>query len=187
MKKLWTAVRNFFKRMGFEPLTRGQKYGATTAIAVVLVLAIVVLLEVLSYNHNKQFDLTKDKRYTVSMESTNLMKSLTGDLKSIAFCSKDEVKTKVGDLLEQYKYAANGKFEYRFVDLYLSPGEAKTYKVTEDNTVVFIYGDREERVVLTDADLALYDEKARQKFSPNLSAWLEGGRHAVGDPGLLPD
>lgn len=153
MKKLWSSIQDFFKRIEFEPLTRGQKYGASTAVAVVLVLAIVIFLEVISYNHSKQFDLTKDKRYTVSMESTNLMKSLTGELKAIAFFSKDDVKTKIGDLLEQYKYASGGKFEYRFVDLYLSPGEANTYTVTEDNTIVFIYGDRQERVVLSDNDL----------------------------------
>ncbi|MBN2225057.1 MAG: GldG family protein [Deltaproteobacteria bacterium] len=153
MKKLWSTVLDFFKRIEFEPLTRGQKYGVSTVVAVVLVLAIVVLLEVLSYNHSKQFDLTEDKRYTVSMESTNLMESLTSDLKAVAFFSRDDVKTKVGDLLEQYKYASDGKFEYRFVDLYLSPGDAKTYKVTEDNTIVFIYGDRQERVVLSDTDI----------------------------------
>jgi ABC-type uncharacterized transport system involved in gliding motility auxiliary subunit len=153
MKKLWSTIRNFFKRIEFEPLTRGQKYGVSTVVAVILVLAIVVFLEVISYKHNKQFDLTEDKRYTVSMESTNVLKSLTGELKAVAFCTKDEVKTKVGDLLEQYKYASGGKFGYRFVDLYLSPGEAKTYTVTEDNTIVFIYGDRQERVVLTEADL----------------------------------
>ncbi len=153
MKKLWSSIQDFFKKIEFEPLTRGQKYGVSTVVAVVLVLAIVVFIEVLSYNHSKQFDLTTDKRYTVSMESTKLMESLTGELKAVAFFSRDDVKVKVEDLLEQYKYASNGKFEYRFVDLYLSPGEAKTYKVTEDNTIVLIYGDRQERVVLTDSDI----------------------------------
>lgn len=43
------------------------------------------------------------------------------------------------------------------------------------------------RSVLTDADLALYDAKVHQKLSPNLAAWLEGGRQAVGDPRQLPD
>jgi ABC-type uncharacterized transport system involved in gliding motility auxiliary subunit len=153
MKKLWSSIQDFFKKIEFEPLTRGQKYGASTAVAVVLVLAIVVFIEVLSYNHSKQFDLTEDKRYTVSMESTKLMESLTAELKAVAFFSRDDAKVKIEDLLEQYKYASAGKFEYRFVDLYLSPGEAKTYKVTEDNTIVLIYGDRQERVVLTDSDI----------------------------------
>jgi aryl sulfotransferase len=43
------------------------------------------------------------------------------------------------------------------------------------------------RNVLTDDDVALYESKALQKFSPGLAAWLEGGRQATGDPRLSPD
>jgi aryl sulfotransferase len=43
------------------------------------------------------------------------------------------------------------------------------------------------RDVLTDADLALYDAKVREKLSPGLAAWLEGGRGAAGDPRRSPD
>jgi len=38
------------------------------------------------------------------------------------------------------------------------------------------------RGVLSDADLALYDAKVREKFSPTLARWVEGGRAAIGDP-----
>jgi len=38
------------------------------------------------------------------------------------------------------------------------------------------------RSILTDEDLALYDAKVREKFSPSLAAWLEGGRRATGEP-----
>ncbi len=34
---------------------------------------------------------------------------------------------------------------------------------------------------------ALYEAKVREKFSPGLAAWLEGGRHATDDPRQLPD
>ena len=43
------------------------------------------------------------------------------------------------------------------------------------------------RDVFTEGDLALYDAKVREKFSPGLAAWLEGGRHATNDPRQLPD
>lgn len=43
------------------------------------------------------------------------------------------------------------------------------------------------RDVLTDEDLALYQAKAREKFSPSLAAWLEGGRRNAGDPRNSPD
>ena len=43
------------------------------------------------------------------------------------------------------------------------------------------------RGVFTDEDLALYDARARQRFSPSLAAWVEGGRHRAGDPRHAPD
>lgn len=38
------------------------------------------------------------------------------------------------------------------------------------------------RGILTDDDLALYEAKVREKLSPNLAVWLEGGRRATGEP-----
>ena len=38
------------------------------------------------------------------------------------------------------------------------------------------------RGVLTDDDLARYDAKVREAFTPGLAAWVEGGRRAAGDP-----
>ena len=43
------------------------------------------------------------------------------------------------------------------------------------------------RNVFTENDLALYHAKVREKLSPGLAAWLEGGRRATGDPRLLSD
>jgi aryl sulfotransferase len=34
-------------------------------------------------------------------------------------------------------------------------------------------------------DLALYEMKVREKFSPDLAAWLSGGRRATGEPQLI--
>ena len=43
------------------------------------------------------------------------------------------------------------------------------------------------RGVLSEADLALYDAKVREKFSPSLAAWVEGGRAVTGDPRACAD
>ena len=40
------------------------------------------------------------------------------------------------------------------------------------------------RDVLTAEDLASYEAKVRQEFTPELAVWLEGGRRASGDPRL---
>jgi ABC-type uncharacterized transport system involved in gliding motility auxiliary subunit len=162
MKRILSAIKDTAKRGGFATLTRGQKYGMSTAVAVVLVLAIVIFLEVLSYNHNTQFDLTTNKRFTVSGETANIMKSLSEPISAVAFVTQEQFKGSIEDLLKQYKYASGGNFKYRFVDPYLKPGEASSYKVTEDNTIVLVSGDKQERVVLTEADLL---ESGEQKIT----------------------
>jgi len=43
------------------------------------------------------------------------------------------------------------------------------------------------RGVLTEADLALYEAKVRERLTPGLAAWLEQGRGSAGDPRAAPD
>jgi aryl sulfotransferase len=43
------------------------------------------------------------------------------------------------------------------------------------------------RDVLTSDDLALYDAKVREKLTPGLARWIEGGQRAVGDPRMTKD
>ncbi len=43
------------------------------------------------------------------------------------------------------------------------------------------------RGVLTDNDLALYNAKVREKFTPGLAAWIEGGRRVSGEPRAMAD
>jgi ABC-type uncharacterized transport system involved in gliding motility auxiliary subunit len=143
-----------------EGLTRGRIYGFSTAVAILLVIGIVVFVEVISYNNHKQFDLTRDKRFTLSPQTEKIMKSLDGDLTAIAFYSTDDpMRIEVEDLLKLYKYASDGMFDYRFVDLDLKPSEAMEYNIHEDETVVFEYGDRRVSVTVTRDDIYDVGEK----------------------------
>lgn len=43
------------------------------------------------------------------------------------------------------------------------------------------------RGVLTDADLAAYEARVRERLTPGLAAWLERGRGPTADPRIAPD
>jgi aryl sulfotransferase len=43
------------------------------------------------------------------------------------------------------------------------------------------------RGVLTERDLGLYERKVREKFSPGLATWIEGGGRTTGDPRMADD
>jgi len=155
IRNIFGAVGDVFKRFRWQSITRGQLYGVTSIASVIVVLGIIVVIMVFSYNHNTQFDLTHDKRYTLSPQTEKILADLEKDLEAVVFTSTDEPEYRqaISDYLDRYKYAFNGSFHYRFVDPDLNPGEAQKYKIAEYNTVVFLYGDNQERVVIDEFDL----------------------------------
>jgi len=154
-KTMGEKIRGFFSDFKWKPITRGQLYGTTSIASVVVVLGIAVVIMVFSYNHNKQYDLTHDKRYTLSPQTEKVLGLLTQDLEAVVFTSSSEPEYRqaISDYLDRYKNSSKGTFHYRFVDPYMNPGEVEKYKVAEENTVVFVYGDNQERVVITEFDL----------------------------------
>ncbi len=152
-KKMMQDIRGLSARH----ITRSRKFGTTAVIAVLLVIAIIVFLEVLSHENYKQFDLTKDKRFTISSQTKNIMNSLDDNLSAVAFYPTDSpIKSYVGDLMDLYKYESDGKFDYRFVDMDMRPGEALKYNIHENETIVLVYGDHNVSVHLTENEL--FDE-----------------------------
>ena len=152
-KKMMQDMRGLSARH----ITRSRKFGTTTVIAVVLVIASIAFLEILSHENYKQFDLTKDKRFTISSQTKNIMNSLDDNLTAVAFYPIDSpLSPHVGDLMDLYKYESNGKFDYRFVDMDMKPGEALKYSIHENETIVLVYGDRNVSVHITENEL--FDE-----------------------------
>ncbi len=163
IKKFIKSFRGETVDQGKTPsggLTRSRIYGMSTAVAILLVIGIVVFIEVISYNNHKQFDLTKDKRFTLSPQTEKIMKSLEDNLEAIAFYSTDDpARFEVEDLLKLYEYASDGMFSYRFVDMDLKPAAALEYNIHEKETVVFEYGDRHVSVHIARDDVKDKGEK----------------------------
>jgi len=62
---------------------RRTAYGVNTALAVLLLLAIVALVEALSYSHNRRFDLTEGKRQSLSDQSVKVLRGLAKPVKAV--------------------------------------------------------------------------------------------------------
>ena len=145
------------KGLSARHITRSRKFGTSIVVAVMLVIAIVTFLEILSHENYKQFDLTKDKRFTISSQTKNIMNSLDDNLTAVAFYPTDSLlKPHIGDLLDLYKYESDGKFDYHFVDMDMKPGEALKYNIHENETIVFVYGGLNVSVHITEDNL--FDE-----------------------------
>ena len=116
---------------------RTTRYGAGAFGLVVLALGIAVFANALSFRHNKRWDLTENRRNTLSPQTIQLLRSLKSPVEAIAFFRTDTPgKRTAEDLLNQYRSYSGDKFRWRLEDTDKAPGLAREYGVESYGTVV---------------------------------------------------
>jgi len=99
-----------------------KKKAATESGALVLVVAaILIAVNALSYFMYWRKDTTHSERYSLSAGSGRLLQSMKGDMKVEAYVTKglpklDAFVRDLRDLLQQYKDASKGKFDYVIIE-----------------------------------------------------------------------
>jgi ABC-type uncharacterized transport system involved in gliding motility auxiliary subunit len=117
--------------------TRTARYGAGAAVMALLALGIVVAANAISVKHSKRWDLTENKRNSVSPQTIQVLRTLKAPVSAIAFYRSDTPGKKTAeDLLAQYKTYSGGKFEWRLEDTDKAPALARQYGVESYGTVV---------------------------------------------------
>ena len=116
---------------------RAARYGAGAAVLIVLALGVAVLANALSVRHNARWDLTENRRQSLSPQSIQVLGSLPGPVEAIAFFRGDTPGRRTAeDLLKLYASYSNGKFTWRMEDPDRSPGLAQRYGVDTYGTVI---------------------------------------------------
>ncbi len=111
--------------------------GAGAAVMVLLALGIVVAANAISVRHNTRWDLTENKRNSVSPQTIQVLRTLKSPVTAIAFYRSDTPGKKTAeDLLAQYKTYSGGRFEWRLEDTDKAPALARQYGVESYGTVV---------------------------------------------------
>ncbi len=120
---------------------RAARYGAGAAVLIVLALGVAVLANALSVRHNARWDLTENRRQSLSPQSIKVLGSLPGPVEAIAFFRGDTPGRRTAeDLLKLYGSFSNGKFTWRMEDPDRSPGLAQRYGVDTYGTVILERG-----------------------------------------------
>jgi ABC-type uncharacterized transport system involved in gliding motility auxiliary subunit len=108
---------------------------------ILLALGIVVLANALSVRHSTRWDLTENRRNTLSSQTVQLLRGLKTPVQAIAFFRTDTPgKRTAEDLLNQYASHSGGKFTWRLEDTDKAPGLAREYGVESYGTVVLKSG-----------------------------------------------
>lgn len=133
---------------------RAARYGAGATVLVLLALGVVVFANALSLRHSTRWDLTENRRNTLSPQTIQLVRGLKTPVQAIAFFRTDTPGKKTAeDLLNQYAAKSGGKFAWRLEDTDKAPGLAREYGVENYGTVVLRSGDAPPKVEkVLDAD-----------------------------------
>jgi ABC-type uncharacterized transport system involved in gliding motility auxiliary subunit len=125
---------------------RRARYGSNALILTFAFLGILVVVNYLGYANSQRWDLTEDKANTLSQETLDVLTSLSGPVIAKAFYTPNISSANAEDLLDQYAFNSDGKFEYEFIDPVQDPGAAEEAGIMNDGTIVLYLGDSKESV-----------------------------------------
>lgn len=138
------ALRTFFTK-------RSSKLGANTIVLSVAVLAILCAANVVAVRHDKRFDMTSEKLYSLSDQSKRIASHLDRDVNFLYF-SKDS-NTQLDELMAEYRTVSR-RIHFERVDPVAQIGLAKQYNIrqmgemiaTSDNHTVHLQDTQEQDI-----------------------------------------
>lgn len=164
---------------------RQARYGSNATIMTIAFMGILVVVNLLIYNNSKTWDLTQDKTHTLATETINTLKQMQGKVSVLAFFSSRTSSDSARQLLNDYKNASAGKFDYKFVDPEADPVAAQMAKITQDGSLAVEVGQRQE-VITSPTEQTLTAALIRLSSSGQKSVYLLSG-HGEYDPSASDD
>ena len=142
---------------------RSTQYGSNTVVVLLLVLGILGVVNYLGKKHHKRFDLTTAQIFSLSDQSNKVVKGLKGAVKILYF--DKEPSSQLNDLMAEYKGIDPSKIDFKTIDPWKEPGQAKEYGITRPKETIVAYGQKKEKVenlqeeAITNAILKVTREK----------------------------
>ncbi len=118
---------------------RSSRLGANTIVLSLAVLAILTAVNVLAFRHDKRFDMTSEKLYSLSDQSRKVADHLKQDVHFLYF--NNQADSQLRELMAEYS-AQNRRIQFRRVDPIAHPEIAKQYNVRSMSSMVATSGDR---------------------------------------------
>ncbi|HUE38771.1 MAG TPA: DUF4350 domain-containing protein [Candidatus Binatia bacterium] len=106
------------------------------------VLAMLTMIEVISYRHNLRLDLTPGKFYTLSQHSLRILDSIDKDVKILGFLGREDARNNyLRDLFWRIE-SRQPRIRTRLVDLNRNPALARSYRADSYGSVIVECGAR---------------------------------------------
>ena len=122
---------------------RQARFGTLAAASVIVVVAILAAINYLSTKHNRRWDLTGAKQYSLSDQTKKVLADLKDPVTVRVFARSEDFQ-RYHDRLDQYTYQSK-LITTEYIDPEKKPAMAQQYGVTALGTVVFDYKGRNEK------------------------------------------
>lgn len=131
---------------------RQKQYSLYSTFYVVVIIAVLGVANYLANKNNKTFDTTSNKRYSLSDQTTKIVKGLSKDVQ-ITYWDNQEGFGAAKDVLNQYTILSS-KLKVEYVDAIKKPALARAAGITNLGTIVVESGPkREEAKGLTEEQI----------------------------------
>jgi len=161
-------------------LSRSGKYGTNTLIMISAFIIIVIILNLLSIENNKRFDLTANNQFSLAPSTKELLDELGSPVKAIAFYPSDISEnvdaisrfSKVSDMLSEFSKRSSD-FSYEVRDPDLEPDLARSYGVNAYESIV-VFSDNPELTSIVQPSDIDYSQLEQDLYTSMLIATSKG-------------
>jgi ABC-type uncharacterized transport system involved in gliding motility auxiliary subunit len=122
---------------------RQARFGTLAIISTLVVLAMLVAINYLGTRHDKRWDLTAAKQFSLSDQTRKVLQDLKEPVHVKVFARGDDFQ-RFRDRLDEYRYASK-QVDVEYIDPEKKPALAQQYGITALGTVVFDYHGRNEK------------------------------------------
>jgi hypothetical protein len=154
--------------------------GVNVARQIIIMIAIVAMINYLGFNWYQRWDLSRNRKYTLSSLTHNVLNSLTKDVAISVFFSpasrnlSSQLYEDVQNLLREYELAGHHKVHLESIDPYRDLTraraiEAKYHLGAQENLLIIDYQGHTK--ILHLADLAEYDQTGVSSNTPQVKAF----------------
>jgi ABC-type uncharacterized transport system involved in gliding motility auxiliary subunit len=122
--------------------TRQTKYTAYVTLYLVVILAVLAAANFLANRYDKSYDATANKQFSLSDQTTKVVKGLKGDIKITYFDNQERFPT-ARNLLERYSNLSP-KVHVEYIDPVKKPQLARAAGFSRDSNIIVDSGFRKE-------------------------------------------
>lgn len=118
---------------------RSSRLGANTIVLSLAVLAILVGVNILVFRHDKRFDMTTEKLYSLSQQSRKIAAHLKRNVNFLYF--DNQANSRLNELMGEYG-TQNRRIRFRRIDPIAHPELAKQYNVRSMGSMIAVSAGR---------------------------------------------